>query len=306
MRRAGFVGGASLLALVACTLPANQPFQPAATGVGGTPYNPPTVTPPEQIDNDAGQLIGTRGSDAGSYDAGPRSAADAGMPLGVADTGSPDGTLANDDAAPPGDDASPPVDDAAPPVADATPTVADLCGGPLGAGDLAVVELMIASQVGAGDMGQWIEIQSTRACTVDLNGLHAEASTASSSGTLDVTSHVYLPANGIFVIASSLDPALDDDLPAIPLLFEWDGSPPDVLDTAGGTLTLSYPPTGSVVDDLVYPQFQVLTVGTSISFPADCAWGDRSSWARWSFSTHDWFSTFQGTPNAPNTDVTCY
>jgi hypothetical protein len=323
MRRAGvdrsawLTAALPMLALAACTLPPEQPFQPAAMGVGGTPYNPPSVTPPEQIDNDAGQLIGTRASDAGSYDAGPRAPADAGQPLGVAaDSGSAqqaddaaaDATLGNDDATP-GDDAAPPVDsgagsdDATAPVVDAS--VADLCPGPLGAGDLAIVELMIASQDGSGDMGQWIEVQSTRACTLDLYGLHA-ATGAASPDTMDVTSHVYLPANGIFVVANSLDPALDNDLPATPLLFAWAGSPPDVLDTAGGTVTLSNGTTGTVIDGFVYPEFQVLIVGASISFPADCAWSDRASWARWSFSTHDWYSTFQGTPNAPNTDVTCY
>jgi hypothetical protein len=305
-----WLGGASLLTLAmgACTLAPTPPFQPESAGVGGTPYNPPSATPPEQIDNDAGQLIGTRGTDAGGYEAGPRSAGDAAtpsmddaapplvdsaQPLGVSDTGSPQS-----------DDASASQDAAPDP--DASAQVPTSCPGPLGAGDLAVVELMIASQVSGGDMGQWIEVQSTRSCTLDLYGLHAAASMATSPSTMDVTSHTYLPPSGIFVIANSLDPTLDDNLPTAPLLFGWAGSPADVLQTAGGSVTLSNAGTGAVIDDFVYPEFQALIVGASISFPADCAWSDRADWGRWSFSTRTWFSTFQGTPNAPNTDVTCY
>jgi hypothetical protein len=279
------------LALIACTPQPPAPYQGSTMGVGGSPYKPPSQAPPEMIDNDAGLLIGSRPRDGGAYEAGPRSRPDSGPP--------PEQDASGGDA--PGDDASMDsgigADDAA---------ATGPCPGPLGAGDLAVVELMIASQSGPGDMGQWIEVQSTRDCTLDLNGLHAVGGTAASPATLDITSDVYLPPNGIFVIANSLDPTLNDELPTTPLLLGWAGAPADVLQTAGGTITLSNGATGTVVDDLTYPELQTLIVGTSISFPADCAWSDRTDWTRWSLSTNFWFSLYQGTPNAPNTDVTCY
>jgi hypothetical protein len=341
-----------VVVMAACAVEPNSPFQPTSTGVGGNPYGPPTVTPPEEIDNDAGQLIGTRASDGGGYDAPPRSEGDAAFPDDAAplladsgtalpdsgplrpppDTGTPsvddatpptpeaspsDDATASQDAAPPdaaapsadagmgADSAPPPAEDAAPPM-EAGPLVPDLCPTTLGAGDLAIVEFMLVSQEGGGDLGQWVEVQSTRSCTLNLNGLHAAASATGSPNTMDLTSDVYLPANSMFVIANSLDPALNNELPTTPLLFGWDGSPADVLDTAGGVVTLSNTATSVVIDNFVYPQFQTIIVGTSISFPADCAWSDRSDWARWSFSTHNWYSSFIGTPNAPNTDVTCY
>jgi len=331
-------GGAALLTVglaAACTISPSSPFQPDSQNVGGNPYNPDSPDPPEQIDNDAGQLVGYRPSQGGSYDAAPRQEGDATpeegdsanpttvppvLDSGPADSGSaadstsssfdaPANEDAGPDAPPPPVDAAPPPDTAPPPVdagTDTAPAIPDLCTSPLGASDLAVVEFMLSSQKGTGDMGQWVEIQSTQGCTLDLNGLHAAAAGPSSVYTLDVTTDLYLPGNGIFVIANTLDPTLNDNLPAGLFLFNWAGSPADVLSTTGGTITLSNSASGVQIDNLVYPQFQVVEVGTSISFPANCEWSDRSSWARWSFSTHDWFSTFLGTPNAPNTDVTCF
>jgi len=45
------------------------------------------------------------------------------------------------------------------------------CSGPLAAGDVKIVEIMIASQGGSGDKGEWVELQSTRACILDIKGL---------------------------------------------------------------------------------------------------------------------------------------
>jgi hypothetical protein len=121
--------------------------------------------------------------------------------------------------------------------------------------------------------------------------------------TVDVTTDLYLPPNGIFVLADSIDPAVNNQLPSAPILLGWAGSPADVLQNGGDRVTLSV--NGTVIEDLSYPAF-VLINGTSISFPADCAWSDLTTWARWSYSNNFWYASFQGTPNADNTDVTCY
>jgi len=176
-----------------------------------------------------------------------------------------------------------------------------LCPTPLAAGDLAIVELMIQSATGTGDRGEWIEVQSTRDCPLDLRGLHVESPRGTSNDTLDVTSSMILPPRGIFLIANSTDSILNHDLPA-PLLV-WDGSPSDVLKNDGDTITITSGTTP--VESLTYPSL-TLYPGTSISFPADCAPSDRATWGRWSYSTKAYSGAFDGTPNAANTDVTCF
>jgi hypothetical protein len=198
---------------------------------------------------------------------------------------------------PPPVDASPPPP---PPLDSGIVAPANACPSPLGAGDLAVVELMIESVSGAGDGGEWIEIQSTHpTCSVNLNGLHVAV--ASSGATADVTTDLWIPPNGIFVIADSTDASVNHQLPS-PIVIPWSAGA-DALQNGGDTVTLTA--NAATVDSLTYPSF-VLYVGVSISFPADCAWSDRSSWARWSYSANVWTSGFEGTPNADNTDVTCY
>jgi hypothetical protein len=302
---------ALLAALAACATSGESPGGDAGPGYTPDPGGDPPLPPPRQPDytGDASSLnVGNRGRDGGavSKDGGSRAPGiDSGMPLPPVDASPP--PPPDDASSPPdtSDDASPPPppDDASPPPPMDSGTVAppDACPNPLGAGDLAIVELMIESASGAGDGGEWIEIQSTHPdCSVNLNGLHAAVT--SSGATLDVTSDLWIPANGIFVIADSTDPAVNNNLPS-PIVFPWAGTTADVLENSGDTVTLTGG--GATVDALTYPAF-VLYVGVSISFPADCAWSDRSSWARWSYSANVWTSGFEGTPNADNTDVTCY
>ena len=286
----------------------NGDMPPSGDGTGDPPLAPPR--PPDINNDDAGAFgLGSRGKDAGGArpDAG-RGAGDAGIPV---DAGAPVDSGVVD---PPDTGAAPPID-AAPDVVDTvdagtvdsgndsgTVVPADACPGALGASDLAIVELMIAAQTGPGDQGEWLEVQSTRACSLNLRGLHFESPRVGGTDTLDIGDDFWLPPNGIFLVADSSDPAKNHSLPAPPL-WTWLGSPSDVLDNGGDTITITMG--GVTVDALTYPAFQLYS-GRSISFPADCAWSDRSSWARWSYSFHVWTGTFQGTPNTDNTDVACY
>jgi hypothetical protein len=223
--------------------------------------------------------------------------------------------LAEDDAT--GDDGGAPLDDSADGVTpdDASASGATdsaqgppfdagldgICAQPLAPGDLAIVELMIASVAGAGDHGQWVEVRSTLPCAIDVQGLHAECPHGSKVAKLDVTGDLWLPAGGTFVITNSGDPAQNHWLPGPIVTFN--GQPGDALRKKGDTVSLWM--NGALIDAVTYPALK-LTVGASVAFPRDCDAGARSDFAHWATSTSSWFPGFFGTPNAPNTDVHCF
>lgn len=175
-----------------------------------------------------------------------------------------------------------------------------VCDRPLAPGDLLIDELMIESVAGTGDYGEWIEVQNTLDCTVDLRGLHGECPSGAKVRTLDVTDDVWILPGGTFVIADSDNPAENHYLPGT--IVVWSGQPGDVLRNKGGTVSLMM--NGALVDTVTYPALK-LTVGTSVAFPANCPANSRSDWTAWQVSNASWFPGFLGTPNAPNDDVTC-
>jgi hypothetical protein len=174
------------------------------------------------------------------------------------------------------------------------------CPDPLAQGDLAIVEILIASESGTGDHGEWLEVRSTRDCALDLRGLHGECAVGAKVITVDVATDAWLPAGGSFVIADSSDPAVNHSLPG--LVLAWSGDPGDVLRNQGTTVTLFA--NGALIDSVTYPQLKI-PLGTSLAFPSDCAPAVRGDWTRWQESSASWFPGFHGTPNAPNDDVRC-
>jgi len=175
-----------------------------------------------------------------------------------------------------------------------------VCDRPLAPGDLLIDELMIESVAGTGDHGEWLEVESTLDCAIDLLGLHGECPRGAKAATFDVTDDLWLPARGTFVVGDSSDPAINHYLPGA--VVAWSGNLGDVLRNKGTTVTLRV--LDVVIETLTYPAVS-LTVGASLSFPADCDPGTRSDWALWQTSNASWFPGFLGTPNAPNVDVTC-
>jgi hypothetical protein len=183
----------------------------------------------------------------------------------------------------------------------APPTVPDAsCVQPLGPGVLAIDELMIESVAGTGDYGEWLEVQSTSGCAVNLHGLHGECPVGMKLHTLDVTDDLWLPPSGTFVVADTGDPAINHYLPG--LIITWTGQPGDVLRNQGSTVTLTFD--GSLVDTVTYPAFKLI-IGASIAFPSNCPASSITDWSSWQTSTASWFPGFAGTPNAPNDDVSC-
>jgi len=189
-------------------------------------------------------------------------------------------------------------DDAGSAPADAA--AAQPCAGPIGLGDVKIVELMIASASGIGDRGEWVELINTRACVLDASGLVIESprgTTGKDSAT--IPQGVLVAPGAAFVVADSTDPQSNHGLPGVAAAFNGY----DVLKNDGDTVSVYAG--GDLIDSLTYPKI-ALDYGRSVAFPSDCAWSDRSDWARWSFSFHVWSSPYEGTPGADNSDVTCY
>jgi hypothetical protein len=189
---------------------------------------------------------------------------------------------------------------------DAGTTDDGVCPNPVGPGDLAIVEIMIQSISGEGDRGEWVEIQNTRNCALNLNGLRIESPRGSDAPDgVDVSYDLMLGANQTFIVADSADADVNHNLPGT--VLSWIGT--DALKNDGDTIRVLAGTT--VIDELTYSNWGA-HVGRSVSFSIDCPWNVRSDWARWSWS----FNTFeqapdggvgqQGTPNADNDDVACY
>jgi hypothetical protein len=174
------------------------------------------------------------------------------------------------------------------------------CTSPLVPGALLIDELMIESVDGTGDHGEWLEVQNTQPCAVDLRGLHGDCPHGAKAASFDVAGDLWIPPGGWFVVADSVSPAIDHDVP-LPVVA-WQGNLGDVLRNKGTTVTLSA--NGAVIDTLTYPAL-TLTVGTSVEFPSDCDPSTRDDFSRWVPAQASWFPGFRGTPNAANADVSC-
>jgi len=179
---------------------------------------------------------------------------------------------------------------------------ANACGTPPGPGDLVFDEVMIATEVGSDDRGQWVEVRSTRACSLDLIGLHASAPHGESFRTMDVATDLWLPPEGFFVVADTANPTENNSLPG--LVLAWAGSPADALHKTSDTITLSLGTLGVTIDSLSYPDKKRI-LGVSMSFPSKCAPALRANFSTWQPSMSSWTAGLFGTPNAANADVTC-
>jgi hypothetical protein len=176
----------------------------------------------------------------------------------------------------------------------------DACTRPLAPGDLVIDELMIESVKGTGDYGEWLEVRNTTSCAVNLNGLRGETPVGAKVHSFYITGDTWVPPLGTFVVADSADPVVNHDLPG--LVLTWSGQPGDVLRNNGGTVTLVLG--NALVTSLTWPALKP-TPGVSFELPATCPPACATDFANWQPAQASWFPGFYGTPNAPNTDVTC-
>ncbi len=281
--------GLSALAVAACSSGAvsasKKTREPVMPGDDFYEEAPPVVVGDPDYVNEDGFGAGERPA---SQDPGPGDA-------GAADARSTDAGPA--DAGPTDAGRDVVVMDAA---GDGAPTRV-LCSGPLAAGDLIVSELMIASRSGTGDEGEWIELESTRSCWLQLRGLTVESPRgASSADSASVQGDLELAPFGHLLVAGSADPAKNHGLPSPVVAF----GRADVLKNDGDRVTVK---AGAiVVDQLDYPSFSNLTAGRSVAFPKSCPRGVRSDWGRWSLTFATFAAGQRGTPGGDNTDVACY
>lgn len=178
----------------------------------------------------------------------------------------------------------------------------NFCAAPLAAGDLAVVEILIASRTGSGDDGEWLEVQNTHAdCWLKLTGVTVESPRGlAQPNVATVTDGLELAPLASFLVADSVDPAKNGGLKGS--VFAWSAT--DVLKNDGDSVLVK---AGAVtVDTITYPGFSNIETGRTLAFPADCKWTDRSSWERWSLSFDSWSAGKRGTPGGPNADVACF
>lgn len=178
---------------------------------------------------------------------------------------------------------------------------ANLCKTPLAAGDLAIVEVLLAAKAGTGDRGEWIEIKNTRPCAVNIKGLEVSSPrTATVDDVATVTVDAYVAPGGRFLVASSTDPKVNGGLTGTLIAFA--GNTSDVLGNAGDDISIHL---GALAIDTFGFDITGLNPGESLAFPEACAVMDRGNPALWKAAKHAWASGMHGTPNAPNTDVTC-
>jgi hypothetical protein len=167
-------------------------------------------------------------------------------------------------------------------------------------GDLIFDEVMITTEPGSADRGQWLEVRSTLSCTVNLLGLHASAPHGQSFRTMDVTTDIWLAPGGLFVIADTTDASANGALPG--LVLAWTGDPADALHKTSDVVTLSF---GDVtLDTLTYPSKKRVE-GVSFAFPSNCDPFLRADFANWRPSVYSWTAGLFGTPGSSNTDVMC-
>jgi hypothetical protein len=181
-------------------------------------------------------------------------------------------------------------------------TVDAACPGPLASGDLVIDELMIASQSGGGDHGEWLEVMSTRDCAIDLKGLYAAVPHGKGTTLASIATDMTLPPHGFFLIADSSDAFTNHSLPGI--VVTWGtGTSSDVLLNSGDSITLYT--ASATIDLLTYPNPTKMVDGASMAFPSDCDPSLRTAFGNWQPSVASWTPGYYGTPSGPNTDISC-
>ncbi len=182
-----------------------------------------------------------------------------------------------------------------------TPGTRKYCGGELGEGDLAIVEIMIASKTGSADTGEWVEIQNTKSCWLKLKGVTVESPRGATltPDSATIVEDLELAPGATFVVAGSLDPLRNGALPGTVIAF----SSTDVLKNGGDTISVRTEK--AVLDTVTYPSIPDLVPGQAIVFPADCTGSARSDWSSWTRAVETYGPALRGTPNTKNADVSC-
>jgi len=278
--------GCALVALVACTAASKKGFVPTNDGNG------PETNPGDESD---GSVLQPDPSGS-QQDIGDHPAPEGG-------THAEGGRSGGSKEDPPMEGGTVILDGGGATEGGTTTTAPTYCTGPLAAGDVRVVELMIKASTDAADDGEWVELQSARDCILKLGGVVIESPWGADGGvsgydSVTLPDNFELQPNDIFVAADTDD---TDSNHGITPVFSFDSA--NVLEDTGDKVTIRK---GTVIiDAFTYPAFSSLPTARSVSFPADCAWSQRADFSNWSYSFDTYATGFIGTPNLDNIDVAC-
>jgi hypothetical protein len=245
-------------------------------------------------EDDAGQPGTDASFDAGRADAGRDSGPPPGLDAGTRDAGG--GTDAGTGDAGTAPDAGTP---------DAGMDAGTDAGG---GGDCApssdnmmITEIMVASQSGSGDLGEWFEVRNLGSCPIDLSGLVIESPTAGGTPVTHTVSGGLLTAGGYFLFAQSGDPAENHGLS--PDYAYGSGTSGVVFNNGGDELILSLG--GTEIDRVAWGSTDY-TPGAARQltrgFSGDNFGLNGSGWCdATELYSEAGGSSFRGTPGARNT-----
>ena len=210
--------------------------------------------------------------DTGMRDAGPRDA-------GVRDAGLRDGGAVDSGG---GVDSGPPVDSGG-------------GGCALEAGSVAIVEVMISSRSGSGDLGEWFEIVSTAPCTLDLTGMLIVSPDGGGAEQTHTVGALTMMPSSRLVFAQSGN-ALENHL----LPHDYVYGSLIVLDNASDWIELRRG--ADVIDRVGWPSGG-FSHGRARQFPQGGDLRNNASWSLWCDATDQYSDaggTFYGTPQMAN------
>ena len=231
--------------------------------------------------------LGDAGSamDAATSDAGPR---DAGR----------DARVSPPDSGP--RDAGPPPVDSGP--RDAGPRDSGTSGTcPPSSLNLAIVEIMIASQSGSGDLGEWFEVRNLGSCAINLAGLEIDSPTGGGTPVIHTVTSGLVTAGGFFVFAESGD-AGDNHGLAVDYVY-GSGTTGVVFNNSADSLSLRFG--GMPIDTVSWTGSTDYRVGAArqLSRGTEAADNSMVGSGNWCDATNVYSSsggTFLGTPGALN------
>jgi len=196
----------------------------------------------------------------------------------------------------------PPMDaggtpDTGPP--DSGPRDTGLPACPIGAGSLAIVEVMISSRSGGGDRGEWFEVLNEESCTISLPGLQIVSPTSGGTEKVHTVTMGAIAPGAHHVFALSAAPGDNHGL-AFDYAYGVGGSDDVILNNGADWLELRSG--GTAVDRVTWPSGG-FTHSYAREFPTGRATSTNDTWAFWCDATGVYSTmggTFYGTPGAAN------
>ncbi|MCA9600624.1 MAG: lamin tail domain-containing protein [Myxococcales bacterium] len=166
---------------------------------------------------------------------------------------------------------------------------------------LAIVEVMVASQPGSSDLGEWFEVRNFGGCTIDLAGLEVVSPTSGGTEKVHAVTAGTVAAGASFVFALSGDPVGNHNV-GEDYVYGSGVSDDVILNNGADWLELRW--LGVAIDRVTWPSGGY-AYGASQYFPSGLAPAGNDDWSKWCTATgattySSVGGTFLGTPGATN------